>query len=185
MDNTTLLLVVIAVVAVAAVLGWYFIQNRRRRALRERFGPEYERTVHSVGDPAKAEAVLDERVKRVERFDIKPLGPADRNRFADEWKRVQARFVDEPRQAVTDGDRLITEVMRTRGYPVERFEQRAADLSVHHPAVVEHYRAGRTLVVRHEQGNASTEDLRQAMVHFRALFFELVEGDAERNRRAS
>ena len=185
MDDTTLLLVIAAIVVVAAVLVWMYTRKRRSAALRQRFGPEYDRAVEATGEPTKAEAMLADRAKRVDRFDIKPLGPADRDRFADEWKRVQAKFVDEPRQAVIDGDRLITEVMRARGYPVEHFEQRADDLSVHHPRVVDHYRAGRAVVVRHERGQASTEDLRQAMVHFRALFIDLVEEDPERSRRAS
>lgn len=185
MDDTTLLLVVAAIVIVVAVLGWIFMQRRRSHALRTQFGPEYDRAVDATGAPAKAEAMLADRVKRVERFDIKPLGPADRDRFADEWKRVQSRFVDQPREAVIDGDRLIKEAMRLRGYPVEHFDQRADDLSVHHPGVVEHYRAGRNLVIRHERGQASTEDLRQAMVHFRALFIDLVEDRPDRSRRAS
>jgi hypothetical protein len=185
MDDTTLLLVVAAIVIVGAVLGWVFMQRRKSHALRTRFGPEYDRAVDVTGAPEKAEAMLADRVKRVERFDITPLEPAERDRFANEWKRVQGQFVDQPREAVIDGDRLIADVMRLRGYPVEDFDQRADDLSVHHPGVVEHYRAGRKLVVRHERGEASTEDLRQAMVHLRALFVDLVEDRPDRSRRAS
>jgi hypothetical protein len=185
MDNNTLVVVVVALLVAAAVAAWVYLRRRRSAALRERFGPEYERAVNATGQPAKAEALLEDRAKRVERFEIRPLGTADRERFVNTWRRVQAMFVDDPRGAVIEGDRLIADAMRARGYPVESFEQRADDLSVHHAGVVQHYRAGRDIAVRHERGQASTEDLRQAMVHFRALFTELVEDRPETTRRAS
>lgn len=184
-DMTTTLIVVIALLVVAGVAAWLYMKKRRRDALRERFGPEYERAVRAAGEPTKAEAILEERARRVEQFDIRPLPAADRDRFTEAWRRIQARFVDDPRHAVVDADRLIVEAMRARGYPVENFDRRADDLSVHHPQVVQHYRAGRDMVLRHERGEAGTEDLRQAMVHFRALFSEVIEGGADERRRAS
>lgn len=185
MDNNTLVLVIVALLAVAAIAAWVYLRRRRSAALRDRFGPEYDRAVSVAGQPAEAEAMLEERAKRVERFEIRPLAAADRERFLGTWRRVQAMFVDDPRGAVIEGDRLIGDAMRSRGYPVESFEQRADDLSVHHAAVVQHYRAGREIAIRHGRGQASTEDLRQAMVHFRALFTELVEDRPETTRRAS
>ena len=184
-DTTTTLLVVIALLMVAGVAVWLYMRKRRSAALRERFGPEYERAVHVAGEPMKAEAILEERARRVEQLNLRPLSPTDRDRLAEAWRRIQARFVDEPQLAVVDGDRLIVEAMRARGYPVENFDQRADDLSVHHSDVVHHYRAGREIALRHQRGEAGTEDLRQAMVHFRALFAELIEANPNKTRRAS
>jgi hypothetical protein len=174
-------------IAVIALLAWTYRQRQRRRALRARFGPEYDRMVRDAGSPAKAEAELKDRAKRVEQFHIRDLSHPDRERFSDAWRRVQALFVDDPPRALTEGDRLITEVMRSRGYPVDDdFERRANDLSVNHPLVVQHYRAGRLLAVERERGSAGTEELRQAMVHYRALFEELVTGGRPHHeRRAS
>lgn len=166
--------VVIVVIAVGAIA---FIASRKRRSqkLRERFGPEYDRVVREQGDARKAEGVLQFREKRRETFQIRPLSEADRSSFAQRWNEVQARFVDDPRGSVTVADSLVTEVMQVRGYPIGEFEQRAADISVDHPFVVSNYRAGHDIAVRHSAGKASTEDLRQAMVHYRALFQELLE----------
>ena len=133
------------------------------------------------GSRQKAEAALDKRAERVERFHIRPLAPGDRARFIESWARVQARFVDGPGGAVTDADQLLGDVMSTRGYPVSDFEQRAADLSVDHPLVLENYRAAHETALRQSRGQASTEDLRQAMIHYRSLFEELV-GEPEMAR---
>ena len=166
--------IVIALIVVAAIA---FVTSRRRRSqkLRERFGPEYDRVVREEGDPRKAEGVLEFRQKRREKFQIRPLSAADRSSFAVRWNEVQARFVDDQRGAVTVADSLVTDVMQNRGYPIGEFDQRAADLSVDYPLIVDNYRAAHDIAVRHSAGKASTEDLRQAMVHYRALFQELLE----------
>ena len=175
-SSTTIAIVVIAVVIVAAVL-FLAMRKQRRARLRSNFGPEYERTVEDVGDRRRAEHELHERQKRVSKFELRPLSVSERDHFISVWHLTQAEFVDQPKQALARADDLLTEVMRARGYPTEDFEQRSADLSVDHPAVVQNYRAGRDIAIREKRGEASTEDLRQAMIHFRALFDELV-GDA-------
>jgi hypothetical protein len=169
-----IVLLVVAVVVVGAV-AWYLGQRRRSQRLQERFGPEYERTVESTGKRSDAEAELEARQERVEALDIRPLSPEDRDRFRERWRVVQATFVDDPASAVADADKLIGEVMRARGYPVGDFEQRAADVSVDHPHVVDHYRAAHQIALRQRTGEADTEQLRQAMVHYRALFADLLE----------
>jgi FtsZ-interacting cell division protein ZipA len=173
------MMVVIAVVVIAvivvAVIAFLASRKRRSRQLRERFGPEYDRVVRQEGDPRKAEGVLEFRQKRREKFHIRPLSGSDRSSFAVRWNEVQARFVDDPRGAVTVADSLVTDVMQLRGYPIGEFEQRAADLSVDYPLIVDNYRAAHDIALRHSAGKASTEDLRQAMVHYRALFQELLE----------
>jgi FtsZ-interacting cell division protein ZipA len=173
------LLIVIAVAVVVAIVAAILISRRRRSEhLKSRFGPEYDRALEAKGDRGKAEAELAEREKRVQKLDIRPLDEAERQRFGERWTEVQARFVDDPPRAVAFGDALLAEVMKARGYPVSDFEQRAGDISVEHPRVVEHYRAGHDIAVRHERGQASTEELRQAMIHYRALFDDLVGGGA-------
>lgn len=175
MDSTILwLLVAIAIVVVGGVV-WYTLRQRRTEQLRNRFGPEYERVVHRAGDVRKAEADLEARAKRVEALRLRPLSPSDAARFSNSWRAVQERFVDDPGGAVTEADRLIGEVMAARGYPVGDFEQRVADISVDHPDVVINYRAAREIAVQHARGQATTEDLRQAMTHYRALFSDLLE----------
>lgn len=174
-QNQVLVLVVgIAVIVVAAIV-LLTLRKRRSAKLRERFGPEYDRVLQREGDSRKAEGVLEFREKRREKFKIRPLSSADRTSFATRWNEVQARFVDDPRGAVTVADSLVTDVMQTRGYPIGEFEQRAADISVDHPVVVENYRSAHTIAIRHSTGQASTEDLRQAMVHYRTLFQELLD----------
>jgi len=177
--NTQLMWVIVAIAVAVVVLviatAFVMIRNRRSDRLRGRFGPEYERTVRESGNIRKAEATLEAREARVERFHIRPLMPDDAKRFADEWKKVQAQFVDDPGFAVTQADRLVGEVMTARGYPVGEFEQRVQDISVDHPNVVMNYRAAREIAEQHSRHAASTEDLRQAMVHYRALFAELLE----------
>ncbi len=187
MNNETLMVIAIVVVAVAIVIAmWLLLRRRRTAALRDRFGPEYDRALRSARTPAEAERELQERQARVEKFSIRALAREDADRFAAEWRSVQARFVDEPRGAVVEADRLIGDVMRSRGYPVDDPSRRLDDLSVEHGHVLNHYRAGREIIVRHQRGEATTEDLRQAMVHFRALFEELVAtGRSNASRRAS
>ena len=186
MNNDMLIVIAIIAVAVLIVAGaWMFARRRRTAALRARFGPEYDHVLHSARTPAEAERELRERQLRVESFSIRPLSREDVDRFSSAWRNVQAKFVDEPRTAVLDADRLIGEVMRSRGYPVDDPHRRLDDLSVDHAHVLNHYRAGREIVARHESGSATTEDLRQAMVHFRALFDELVAATRPAVRRAS
>ncbi len=178
-DLSTTQIIIIIAVAVVVVLGivgiWLAIRNRRTAKLRTQFGgAEYSRAVREVGSRGKAEAALNERAERVENLHIRPLAPGDRARFIEAWARVQARFVDGPGGAVTDADKLLGDVMSTRGYPVSDFEQRAADISVDHPLVLDNYRAAHQSALRQTKGQANTEDLRQAMIHYRTLFEELV-----------
>lgn len=166
-------LIVIAVVVV--VFGVFmYVQKERTRRLRTKFGPEYDRLVHDRGNPRKAEDELLRRQERMEKMHIRELSHDEILRFSDSWRNVQAQFVDAPRDAAAEADRLVREVMTTRGYPMSDFEQRAADISVDHPRVVEHYRAAHDLALRDAAGGANTEDLRQAMVHYRALFEDLL-----------
>jgi len=169
-------IVIVVAVLVALALGvWVFAMGRRRARLRDRFGPEYDRAVSEQGGRRGGEAELARREEQRERLDIVPLSPEARERFAESWREVQTGFVDEPSQALTEADRLVTDVMRERGYPMDEFERRVADVSVDHPEVVEHYRAANAIHRANENGEASTEDLRQAVVHYRALFTELLE----------
>ena len=173
------ILIVIGAAVLAAALAWTTFQARRRQRLQERFGGEYERTVADAPSRREAEADLTAREKRREELQIQPLEPEARDRYASRWHNTQAQFVDDPETAVGEADRLIQEVMRDRGYPVEDFEQRAADLSVDHPDVISNYRAAHGISIANERGKASTEDLRTAMVHYRALFAELLETEPE------
>lgn len=170
-------IIIIAVVVVAIVLAALAARNRRRAALHERFGPEYDRTVAETGSPARAEAELANRERRHRTLHIRPLTPGARDRYAEEWRRVQAGFVDTPATAVGDADRLVTDVMRDRGYPVGDDSQRVDDLSVEHARVVDNYRTGREIAMRSERGDATTEELRRAIVAYRALFADLLEVD--------
>lgn len=183
MDTQMVVVVVVALLALAAV-AWLYTTNQRRARLKERFGPEYERAVRDVGTPAKAEAVLEERAARVSAFQLRKLDIPQAEEFAREWRRVQARFVDNPDAAVRDADALVAQVMSARGYPLEDFDTRAADLSVNHPRVVQNYRIARDLASRRQRGEAGTEELRQAVVNYRALFDDLLEVQDE-HRRAS
>jgi hypothetical protein len=186
--NTTqiAIAIVVAVMVVGVIAIWLFIRKHRTERLRTQFGgAEYARAVKEGGSRRQAEAGLDKRVERVEGLHIRPLAPGDRARFVESWGRVQARFVDGPGGAVTDADQLLRDVMSTRGYPVSDFEQRAADISVDHPLVLENYRAAHQSALRQTRGQASTEDLRQAMIHYRTLFEELVgEPDMARAKAA-
>ena len=183
MDREMMVLVVVlALLAVVAVV--ILVQRQRSESLRKRYGPEYERMTREAGSRKRAEAELDKRQRRVQQLQIRSLPPEQRDRLLDQWRSQQARFVDDPHAAVTEADRLIGEVMMARGYPVGDFEQRAADISVDHPRVVDNYRAAHEIAVRHGRGEASTEDLRQAMVYYRVLFEELLEDREAVSREA-
>jgi hypothetical protein len=169
------ILIAIGAVIVLGALAWSAYSSRRRGRLQERFGSEYDRTVADAPSRREAEADLTEREKRREEFEIQPLSDESRERYSERWRVTQQRFVDDPAGAVGDADELIQQVMRERGYPVEDFEQRAADLSVDHPDVISNYRAAHAISIANERGKASTEDLRTAMVHYRSLFAELLE----------
>jgi FtsZ-interacting cell division protein ZipA len=177
MDPKTIVVIAIAVVVVVAVL-WYGMSRRRTQALRQRFGPEYDRTIREQGK--RAEAVLAEREKRVEKYPIRKLTVDERERFITQWKQVQSRFVDDPKAAVGEADGVVSQLMQTRGYPMSDFEQRAADISVDHPRVVDSYRAAHEIALRHRKGQASTEDLRNAIIYYRSLFDELLETGSTR-----
>jgi hypothetical protein len=165
------------VILVIAVLVWLYLQKRRSTTagLRQKFGPEYERAVQKQGSERKAEAKLADRQQRVEKLNIRDLDPMERERFSKQWESAQSRFVDSPRGAVAEADDLVSSLMKTRGYPLSDFDQRAADISVDHPRAVENYRSAHEIALRVGQNGASTEDLRTAMIHYRALFEELVQ----------
>jgi hypothetical protein len=177
--------IVIAVVLVAAAAAaWWAWNARRSLQLKERFGREYDRTVADTGDRRQAESDLEARRKRRAELDIRQLDPAARQRYVAAWRAAQTRFVDDPGAAIAEADSLVIEVMRERGYPMDDFEQRAADVSVDHPQVVDNYRRAHVISERNTHGAASTEDLRQGMVHYRALFDELLEGSEPTAREA-
>ncbi len=165
-------LVVVLVAVIAALL---LHRKRRTKRLRTQFGSaEYARAVETGGNRRQAEAGLEKRTQRVEKFHVRPLAAGDRARFVESWRGVQARFVDGPAAAVTEADQLLGDVMSTRGYPVSDFEQTAADISVNYPLVLANYRTAHEIALRQTRGQATTEDLRQAMVHYRTLFDELI-----------
>lgn len=183
MDNRLLIvIVVVAVIIVLLIIAWAVSRRRRTAALRKRFGSEYDRTAREIGI-ARAESVLGRREKRVEKFAIRNLTVDERERFITEWRLVQSRFVDAPEAAVRDAHRLLNKLMQTRGYPMSDFEQRAADVSVDHPGVVDNYRAAHQIALRHDRGEATTEDLRNAMIYYRSLFDELLETSATGHRK--
>ena len=172
MDAT---LIIVAVLIIAILIVWWYSKRQRSAKLQEKFGSEYERTVAEKGDTRKAEDELTDRQKRVSKLEIRPLAADERRRFNDEWQAVQARFVDDPSTAVQDADALVGRVMAARGYPVSDFEQRSADMSVDHSPTLGHYRAAHDIALRDAQGQANTEDLRQAVIGSHVLFRELVE----------
>ena len=173
--GTLALLVAIVGILVLAIVGWLAWQKTRSRRLERRFGPEYHRAVEELGSRNRAEAELAERQKRVETLRVVPLEPEEAERFDHAWRALQGRFVDNPKGALTEADQLVRELMARRGYPMSDFEHRAADISVDHPLVVDHYRAARAIALRDQQSPVSTEELRRAVVHYRALFEELLE----------
>jgi hypothetical protein len=172
MTGQQLLLVSIIVIIVAAAL--VLLRRRKTQRLNTRFGTEYSRVVDETGSRRKGEAGLEAREKRLDAIAIRPLSAADRDRYTASWRAVQAEFVDDPKYSVSHADHLLGELMSVRGYPVADFEQRAADLSVDHPLIVENYRSVHEIAVRHEQGQATTEELRRAMILYRSLFDELI-----------
>ena len=185
MNSTgVLILLIVAAVIIVAGLLMMIIRKRRSQKLRQQFGPEYEREVRKEGDAAKAERVLQFRQKHREKFEVRALSPTDRSSFRYRWNEVQSRFVDDPKGAVIRAEGLVTDVMQARGYPIADFEQQAADISVDHPVVVENYRAAHDIALRHARGQASTEDLRNAMVHYRALFQELLDDNQPQRKGA-
>jgi hypothetical protein len=164
------------VIALLVAAAWFVSQGQKQsKRLRERFGPEYDRTVGRLGSRTKAESELKQREKRVDRLDIAPLAPADAARFTHAWNALQSRFIDNPKGVVVEADHLVRELMQKRGYPMGDFERRAADISVDHPMVVETYRSAQAIAVRDERGEADTEDLRRAVVYYRTLFDELLQ----------
>lgn len=185
MSTGAIIAIIVVILIVAALLVGLSAVNRRRR-LRDRFGPEYDRAVSEHGR-REAEAELAERERRVRHLDIKPLSPTARAQYASEWTAVQEQFVDAPQSAVTGAQTLVTAVMKDRGYPTEAFDQIVADLSVEHAATLDHFRAAHDISQRAASGTASTEELRQAMIHYRALFTELLgqPGDSARNAQAA
>jgi hypothetical protein len=176
MDPKLIMLAAVAILIVAA-LAWLYMRKRRSTTanLRQKFGPEYERAVREHGSERKAEAKLADREKRVETLNIRDLDPIEHERFAKRWESVQSRFVDSPKGAVAEADDLVSLLMKTRGYPVSDFDQRAADISVAHPRVVENYRSAHEIALRVGKDEATTEDLRTAMIHYRSLFEELAQ----------
>jgi len=175
MDSRILIPVIIVVAALIVIAAVLIIRQRKSKHLKQQFGPEYERAVVQHGDARHAEAVLIDREKRVEKFSLRPLTPSDRERYAEDWAAIQRRFVDDPSNAVNQADTLVNTVLTARGYPVGEAEQRTADISVNYPSLVQNYRSARVVMLRHSQRQASTEDLRLAMVNFRSLLDELLE----------
>jgi hypothetical protein len=176
--NTTVIAII--VIAALVIIGAALMIGRRRQGerLKQQFGPEYEHQLHEEGGShAKAESALLAREKRVKQLDIKPLPAEQRRGFAEDWQQVQARFVDDPERSIALADALVADVMKARGYPVDDFEQRAADISVEHPQVVQNYRAAHEIALRQSRGQADTEDLRSALLGYRSLFEELLHAD--------
>jgi FtsZ-interacting cell division protein ZipA len=175
MSTATVIVLIIAIAAIGfAVFMW--MEREKSRKLRSRFGPEYERLVDEHrGDHRKAERILEKRQQRVDKYPLRRLTTEEAQRFASQWRQEQQNFVDDPRAAVSAADKLVAEAMRARGFPVGEFDQRVDDISVEHPRVVEHYRAAHDIAVRDARGQASTEDLRVAMQHYRQLFEHLLD----------
>ena len=177
-DNAQAWIIAVVLLVALGVAAWLITREVRRRQsqrLQQRFGSEYTRVVSERGDRTKAEAELIAREKRVERLQLVALSPQDAAKFSEAWARLQTRFVDNPHGVVVDADRLVRDLMVKRGYPMADFDRRAADISVDHPAVVEAYRSARAIAVRDQRGEASTEELRKAVVYYRTLFDELLE----------
>jgi hypothetical protein len=170
-------LIALAAVVILVIAVWVYVRKRRSMTagLRQKFGPEYERAVQKHGSERKAEARLADRQQRVEKLNIRDLDPMEHERFLKRWESVQSRFVDSPKGAVTEADDLVSSLMKTRGYPLSDFDQRVADISVDHPRVVENYRSAHETALQVGNDQATTEDLRTAMIHYRSLFEELVQ----------
>jgi hypothetical protein len=181
--DPTVMIIALMIIALLAVAMWLHFRRHESQTLERRFGPEYGRTVQELGSRPKAEAELKARQKRVEKLDIVALAPAEAARFSESWRSLQARFVDNPKGVLADADRLVRELMQKRGYPMGDFESRAADISVHHPSVVEHYRAAHDIAQQDERDQVDTEGMRQAVIHYRALFAELLEVEQPQRQR--
>jgi hypothetical protein len=184
MDTNLIVLAAVAILLIA-VLAWLYVRKRRSTTanLQKKFGPEYDRAVLVHGAGREAESKLEDREKRVEKLNIRDLDPMEHERFSKRWEAVQSRFVDSPKGAVTEADDLVSSVMKARGYPMSDFDQRAADISVDHPRVVENYRSAHEIALRVGKDAATTEDLRTAMIHYRSLFEELVQVPATVERK--
>jgi limonene-1,2-epoxide hydrolase len=184
MNTTGIILISVIVILIAAAL-WFVYRERRSAHLKEQFGPEYNYTVRQYGDESRAQDALAARARRVERFTVRALSPEEHDRFVQRWESVQRSFVDDPAGSIQGADTLVNELLTARAYPVADFEHRAEDISVDHPHVVQNYRAAHSIYERQVIGKAGTEELRQAFVHYRALFEELLEGhlSAEGRRR--
>ena len=180
MDTWIWVVIVAAVVVIlVALIATVMVRKRRRRQLQGRFGSEYDRTVGDSHNRRTAERELREREAKVDELDLRPLTEASRQRYSQQWTDMQSSFVDRPQVAVADADRLVTDVMRERGYPVDDFDTRSELVSVNHPEVVQNYRTAHTIAARTIEGRTSTEDLRQAVISYRALFEEMLVGDFE------
>jgi hypothetical protein len=180
MDTTYMIVIaaIVVILLVGVILAPVFIRRKHSKEIQEQFGTEYDHTVEALGDKKKALTELEERQKHVQSLNIHPLSDIEHERYTADWAAVQSKFVDEPGQAIEAADRLIMEVMQIRAYPVSDFEQRAADISVSYPDLVSNYRAARAIALKNEQGQANTEELRQAMIYYRSLFDELVESES-------
>jgi ABC-type multidrug transport system fused ATPase/permease subunit len=186
MDPKLIALAVAVVLVIVVAIALYIRKRKNTTAeLRDRFGPEYDRAVRQHGSERKAEAKLADRETRVDRLKIRDLDLAERERYLSQWQAVQSRFVDYPKGAVTEADELVCSLMQTRGYPVTDFDQRAADISVDHPRVVENYRSAHNIALRLGRGEASTEEMRTAMIHYRSLFDELVQAETSPDKRVA
>ena len=179
MSTTVIVILLVIIVALVAVGGAFYLRQKRSERLREEFGPEYEREVASAPSRPEAEKELPARQKRHRMLDVRPLERNERAGYRESWERVQNEFVDSPGDAVREADRLVIAIMRKRGYPTDDFDQRAADVSVDHPDVVEHYREAHRIAVIHERGDAGTEDLRQAAIAYRSLVVALLDDRSE------
>ncbi len=177
MDTWVWIVIAAAVVIAVLVIAWSATRAKRSRALKDTFGREYDRTVDQTGDRHAAERELRDRQKRHDELDLKPLSPESRDRYVRRWHSTQTRFVDDPKGAVAEADALVQSVMKERGYPTDDFERRVADISVEHPELVEKYRTAHGIAQASERNEASTEDLRHSVRHYRALFAELLEVD--------
>jgi hypothetical protein len=177
MDPTQIVVVVVITIVLIAAVILLILQNRSKK-LRAQFGPQYDRTVEQTGNRFKAEAQLEKVENRVKGYDLRALNAADRGRFQQSWRTIQANFVDDPAFAFMEADQILGTVMLARGYPPSDFERRVAEISVDHSSVAENYRAGHEIAVRHSEHKATTEDLRKGMVHYRALFDELMSDEA-------
>jgi hypothetical protein len=185
MELSEIIAIGVGVAVIIAIAGWAIYGRRRSRQLREHFGPEYDRTVTAVGDQSRAESELAQREERIRRLQVRSLTASDRQRFLENWRACQAQFVDDPAGAVRAADNLVVEIMKARGYAFDDPRQRLADISAAYPRRTEEYREATFILAGTRSADASTEDLRKAFVHYRALFDELLGDDFGELRRAS